>query len=155
MTTRTCSAAVLALTFGLAVANASGPIGVYALIDKVSFEPSADKPERIRIEGVFIAAQATTDNSAVYDAPQRGYLYFALPAGANAQLARREWTDLKAVAGTGQVVGLGSIWASTAIAVRKPGEEAKSPGEYPMGNGVVKVNSDQPRAKALLDFKGR
>jgi hypothetical protein len=24
-----------------------------------------------------------------------------------------------------------------------------------MGNGMVKVNSDQPRAKALLDYKDR
>ena len=29
------------------------------------------------------------------------------------------------------------------------------PDDYPMGNGVVKINSDQPRAKALLDYKDR
>ena len=147
------AAAVLAITFCLGVVNASGPIGVYALVDKVAFEPSSDKPERIRISGVFIAAVETPDNSTVYTAPQRGYLYFGLPKR-DEQLARREWDDLKSVAGTRQVVGFGSDWG-TKVRVRKPNEEAKLPGDYPMGNGVVKINSDQPRARALLDYKGR
>lgn len=146
-----CSAtAVLAITVCLGVLNASGPISVYALVDKVTFEPSPDKPERIRISGVFITAEERSD---VYSAPQRGYLYFALP-GQNAELALREWGDLKSVAGTRKVVGLGSSW-SAKVRVRKPDEEAKSPDDYPMGNGLVKVNADQPRAKALLDYKER
>jgi hypothetical protein len=117
----------------------------------VVFEPSSDKPERIRISGVFIAAQETPDNSTVYSAPQRGYLYFRLPRS-NAELARREWADLKSVAGTRQVVGLGSSWHAT-VHVTTP--NATSPAEYPMGNGLVRINSDQPRAKALLDYKER
>src|ERR1700682_5785768 len=92
---------LLATTICLAVANASGPIGVYALVDKVAFEPNADKPERIRISGVFSVAEETPDNSTVYSAPHRGYLYFGLPRG-NEDLARREWADLKSVAGTRQ-----------------------------------------------------
>ena len=147
------AAAVLTITLCLGVVNASGPIGVYALVDKVAFEPSSDKPERIRISGVFIAAEETPDNSTVYSAPQRGYLYFRLPKGEE-QLARREWADLKSVAGTRQVVGFGSGW-ETKVRVRKPNEEAKLPGDYLMGNGLVKINSDQPRAKALLDYKDR
>ena len=95
--------AVLAMTACLGIASASGPIAVYALVDKVAFEPNADKPERIRISGVFIVAEERSD---VYSAPQRGYLYFALPKQ-NEELARREWADLKSVAGTRQVVGLG------------------------------------------------
>jgi hypothetical protein len=142
--------ALLANALCLGVVNASGPIAVYALVDKVAFEPSADKPERIRISGVFITAGERSD---VYSAPQRGYLYFALP-GQNDQLALREWADLKSVAGTRQVVGLGSSWASK-VRVRKPDEEAKSPDDHPAGNGLVKVNPDQPRAKALLDYKDR
>ena len=73
-----CSAAaVLALTVCLRVAKASGPIAVYALVDKVAFEPNADKPQRIRLSGVFITAE---DNTGTYSAPRRGYLYFTLPA---------------------------------------------------------------------------
>jgi hypothetical protein len=139
---------MIAACFG--VANASGPIAVYALVDKVSFEPNADKPERVRISGVFITAEERSD---VYSAPQRGSLYFALPKQ-DRDLALREWTDLKSVAGTRQVVGLGSSWASK-VRVIKPDEGARSADDYPMGNGLIKINSDQPRAKALLEYKDR
>jgi hypothetical protein len=144
---------VLGVTICPELVIASGPIGVYARVDKVVFEPSSAEPERIRISGVFITAQETPDNSAVYSSPQRGYLYLALPKG-NEELARREWQDLKSVAGTREVVGFGSSWGAK-VHVRKPDEEVKSPGDYPMGNGVVKINSDQPRARALLDYKDR
>jgi hypothetical protein len=143
-------AALLANTLGLGVMHASGPIGVYALVDKVTFEPSADKPERIRISGVFSTAKEQSD---VYLGPQRGYLYFRLPRE-NEELARREWADLKSVAGTRQVVGLGSTWHAT-VHVTTPNESPTSPAEYPMGNGLVRINSDHPRARALLDYKDR
>jgi len=147
------TAAIFAVTFCAGILPASGPFGVYALVDKVTFEPNSDKPERIRISGVFIAAEQRPDNSTVYSAPQRGYLYFRLPTS-NEELARREWTDLKSVAGTRQVVGLGSSWGER-VHVTSPDEAPKSPAEYPMGNGLVKINSDQPRARALLEYKGR
>jgi hypothetical protein len=125
---------------------------VYALVDKVVFEPGADKPERIRVSGVFIT---TAGQAGLYSAPQRGYLYFALP-GDNRDLALREWADLNSVAGSHQVVGFGASWFGEARAqVRKPDEEAKAPDEYPLGNGLIRINPDQPRAKALLDYKDR
>jgi len=143
-------AVVLAITLCPGVATASGPIAVYALVDKVAFEPSSEKPERIRISGVFSTAKEQFNE---YLPPQRGYLYFRLPRE-NEELARREWADLKSVAGTHQVVGLGTSWGAK-VHVTTPDREPTSPAEYPMGNGVVKINSDQPRAKALLDYKGR
>lgn len=145
--------AVLAITLCLGVVNASGPIAVYALVERVMFEPNADKPQRIRISGVFSTAEDRPNAYSAYSAPQRGYLYFALPNGAE-ELALREWADLKSVAGTRQVVGLGSSWHNK-VRVRKPDEEAKSPDNYPMGNGLTKINPEQPRAKALLDYAGR
>jgi hypothetical protein len=140
--------AILAVTLG--VTKASGPIAVYALVDKVTLEPTADNPERIRVSGVFITAEERSD---VYSAPQPGYLYFSLPSD-NRALALREWSDLKSVAGTHQVVGFGSSWYGKAR-VRKADAEAKPPDPYVLGNGVIKVNADQPRAKALLDYKDR
>jgi hypothetical protein len=142
--------AVLAMAACLEIVNASGPIAVYALVNNVAFEPNADQPERVRISGVFMVAEERSD---VYSAPQRGYLYCALPKQ-NAEIARREWADLKSVAGARQVIGLGSSWFSK-VRVRKADEEAKSADEYPTGNGLVRVNPDQPRAKALLDYKDR
>lgn len=144
------AAAVLAITLCPGVVNASGPIAVYALVDKVAFEPSAEKPERIRIDGVFITTGQRSDE---YSEPQRGYLFFGLPRD-NDELALREWADLKSVAGTHQVVGFGSSWGAK-VRVRKPDEAAKSPDEFPLGNGMVKINSSQPRAKVLLDYQGR
>jgi hypothetical protein len=149
---------VVAATLCTGIAHASGPIAVYALVDRVEFEPSSGKPERIRISGVFIEAEDNNSgdshrHSTVYSAPQRGYLYYELPKG-NEELARREWADLKSVAGTRQVVGFG-VGLGPKVHVKPPNEEAQLPVDYPMGNGVVKINSDQPSARALLDYKGR
>ncbi|MEO8592329.1 MAG: hypothetical protein ABI759_03325 [Candidatus Solibacter sp.] len=148
-----CSAAAVLSVMCLGIGYASGPIGIYGLVEKVAFEPSADKPDHIRITGVFITVE---DGSAgVYSAPQRGYLYLALPRG-NEQLVRREWEDLKSIAGSRQIVGLGSVWTGRAmVRVRKSDEEAKSPDDYPLGNGLAKINPDHPRAKALLEYKDR
>ena len=147
------AAAVLAVALNPGVIHASGPIGVYALVDKVTFEPSADKPELIRISGIFITAIDTPDNATVYSEPQRGNLYFRLPPGKE-ELARREWADLKSVAGTRQVVGFGSSWG---VKARVWKLDAKSPDDYPLGNGMVKFSSasNTGKAKELLDYKDR
>lgn len=144
-----CSAtAVLAMTLGLGTANASGPIAVYALVDKVTLEPNDDKPERVRVTGVFLVAKGQSDD---YAPPERGYVYFVLPKD-KYELVRRECSDLQSIAGTRQVIGLGSSWFAK-VRVRKADEAAKSPDDYPIGNGLMKINPDQPRAKALLDYK--
>ncbi|HKE29809.1 MAG TPA: hypothetical protein VKB88_45985 [Bryobacteraceae bacterium] len=142
---------VCAALAAVSLAYASGPVAVYALLDKVTLEPNADKPERIRIDGVFSTAADATSGS--YSAPQRGYLYLALPHD-NADLVRREWSDLKSIAGTRQVVSVGSSWTSR-VRVRRADESPGSPDEYPIGNGLAKVNPDHPRAKALLDYSNR
>jgi hypothetical protein len=152
-----CAAAIaLAIAARPGVVRASGPASVYALVDKVAFEPSAEKPERVRISGVFITYQSIITARGVadghYSDPQRGTLYFAL--GRNEELARREWADLQSVAGTRQVVAFASSFVGN-WRVWKPDETPTEPDGYPTGIGVVKVNADQPRAKALLDYKDR
>ena len=139
----------LAAAAGMGILNASGPIAVYALVERVVFEPNPETPERIQVFGIFITA-AERSNS--YSDPQRGYLYFTVPANSR-ELALREWADLKSVAGTHQVVAFGSSWSGK-VRVRKADEEAKSPDAYVMGNGLVKVNADHPMARALLDSAG-
>jgi hypothetical protein len=142
------AAAVLVAVAGTGIARASGPITVYALVDKVTLEPNAEKPERIRISGVFITAESQNQ----YAAPQRGYLYFTLP-NPNADLAKREWADLRSMAGTRQVVGFGSVWSGAKLHIWKSEQDAKTAEPYPMGNGVVKVNAEHPKAKELLDYQ--
>ena len=89
----------------LGVAQASDFVGAYALISKVTLEPSAAKPERIRIEGVFAMSKPNDMN--YYLTPQRGMLYFSLPS-ARSEQALAEWRDLLSVAGTGKVVSVGN-----------------------------------------------
>ena len=65
--------------------------------------------------------------------------------------ARAGWLAY-AVAGTRQVVAFGASWMQT-VRVRKPSEPQSGADTFPVGNGVIKLNADQPRARALLDYK--
>ena len=151
------TAAVAVVSMGVKVTRASGPPAVYALIDKVMTEPDADHPQRIRMDGVFmISSQPAGCGTCAlgYSKPQRGYLYFSLP-GQQSELALREWNDLKSVAGTRQVVTFGTSWYGNEVRLRKAEEKAESPDPFVMGNGVLKMSSDQNQARELLDYKDR
>ena len=139
----TCFGAMAALAASFGVVHASGPISVYALIDKVTIE----QPDKVRIDGLFTVAK---DQQGNYGVPQRGYLYLTSVSPD----AKREWGDLQSVAGTRQVVGFGSIWHGE-VRLRAPGDKQESPDEYTLGNGVVRLNPEQARARALLEFKDR
>jgi hypothetical protein len=141
------AAAVLAAAVS---AHASDPMGVYARIEKVVMEPDDGTPQRIQIWGVFSIAD--TRNADDYLPAERGYLYFALPGGA--ALARREWADLKAIAGTSQIVAFGSRWESRPR-LRTGAEAPGAPDVYPINVGVVRVNgrADYGPVRALITFK--
>src|SRR5437899_4725364 len=53
--TKTAKAILVAgvLLFAAADLIASGPVGIYAIIEKVIFEPNEQAPERIQIWGAF------------------------------------------------------------------------------------------------------
>jgi len=153
-----CAAAIaLAIAARPGVVTASGPASIYALVDKVAFEPNAEKPERVRISGVFIIAnqRIVTDGRVEWknSDPQRGTLYFAC-GRVNPDLVRAEWADLQSVSGTRQVVAFASSYDPN-FRFWKPDETPANPTDYPSGIGVVKINADQPLAKALLGFKDR
>ena len=111
------AAAVAALTAVLLLAPrllASGPVGIYGIIERVVFEPSEQAAERIQVWGAFALVDHGANTPATA-APARGYLYFKAPAAvagvftaADVTAVRREWADLKAVAGMGQAIGFGS-----------------------------------------------
>lgn len=111
-------------------------VGVYAIIDKVIVEPASGTPERIQLWGDF--ATATQTNRITYEPPQRGYLYFTVKAGKE-DLTRKEWADLKALAGSGQVVGFG-VRSQPVGRVRKSDEKPAAPDAYPIGSGLVKMS---------------
>lgn len=152
MRTRTMlfAGGLLVLAAGVA-ARASDRVAVYAKVDRVVLEPSADAPDTIQVWGVFSLAQPNNPND--YRPAARGYLYFKLPG--NRDAARREWSDLKTVAGTGQFVAFGSRWESTPR-LRLADEKPESPDVYAINIGVTKVQgrTDYAPIRALIEYKG-
>lgn len=131
--------------FAAITVDASVPLGVYAIVDKVVLEPTDAEPQRIQIWGTF----ALWDDrpGLGYRAPERGYLYFSC-LREQIGICRNEWADLKSIAGTGQMIGFGSR-SLAAGRVRATGERASTPEVYPIQFGVVQMGSS-PRG-AIFD----
>ncbi|HEY1336495.1 MAG TPA: hypothetical protein VGF59_03255 [Bryobacteraceae bacterium] len=134
-----------------AAAQASDFTGVYARIDRVEMQPSADAPQTVQVWGVFAVADPANRND--YLPPAKGFLYFKLP-DRNPQAAKTEWADLKRMAGTKQVVAFGAR-TDQRLRVRKAEEKAENPDGYPIGYGMVKARSDTSYApvKSVAEFK--
>jgi len=127
-------------------AKGSG-VGIHAVIDQVTFDQDGPSPNAIRISGVFMVPVPMS--SGAYQDPQRGFLYFRLASG-DEQAVRKEWKQLRAVAGTGRVVGFTFYWVpnpgdpggnphhALEVSVHKNGEAA-SPEDYPLPfpDGIV------------------
>jgi hypothetical protein len=126
--------------------RASDPAGIYAVIEKVVFEPNENAPERIQVWGAFSLTEGRPGD--FYQSPQRGYLYFTVPPGKEA-MARKEWADLKSAAGTGQGIAFGSKYLYKAR-FRKSDEKPASPDVYPFGVGVTKV---EPTSSMIAPLK--
>ncbi len=116
MTRRLASAAIVAVAAVAAPAlQASGPLGIYGVVQRVVFEPDARAPERVQVWGAFAyvdgqpAGTAASPGSRGHSPVTRGYLYFRLPVfDGSMDTVRREWADLAAAAGTGDAVGFGA-----------------------------------------------
>ena len=141
---------LLGIAAGLSLAHASDPTSVYARIDKVVLEPNPDSPENIQVWGIFSMAKPNDRND--YLPPSRGYLYFKLAA--NKEAARKEWADLKSVAGSGQIVAFGSRYDPPAR-LRKADERPENPDPYSTNIGLQRIRgrTDYQPVRALLDYK--
>lgn len=117
---------------------ASDWTGVYARVDKVVFEPNDTAPERIQIWGAF--ALATRDNRTSYDPAQRGYLYYSLKPGKE-EVCRKEWADIKAVAGSGKIIAFGG--RNQPSRLRKAADKAADPDVYPLDHGVTGISASR------------
>jgi len=98
------------------------------------FEPNETNPERIQVWGAFAIAEGY---GYTYKNAERGYLYYK----ANSEkptACRNEWTDLKTVAGTGQIVAFGSRYGEKGK-LRKQETKAENPDVYPIAMGLTKV----------------
>ena len=135
------TAAVLGFFLVLSLAAielwASDMVGVYAVVEKVVFEPNENAPQRIQIWGAFAVADRRNNND--YLPAQRGYLYYTVQPGKE-EICRKEWADLKAVSGTGQGVGFG-VRVNATNRVRQASDKIEAPNTYPIGIGVVKMGA--------------
>lgn len=182
MNVRKIILAVVVMLGGVAQLGASGPLGIYGIVEKIVFEPSEQAPERIQVWGAFayvetsIAGQTLTTSKAA-----RGYLYFRL-GGAADSIVRNEWNDLKSVAGTGQAVGFGkwgyiggfgSLSTDTAsgtppyilersganasrrtdLRVRPATEPPAAPALYQTDSGVVKLSASGSHAAIVQQLR--
>jgi hypothetical protein len=140
--------AFLVCIASLPLAHASDFTGVYARIDKVVLEPSSGEPERIQVWGVFAVAKPNDRND--YVPAARGYLYLKLDR--NPQATRNEWSDMKQVAGSGEVVAFGARGQESRL--RKADEKPQNPDSYTVNFGLVKVRgrTDYAPVKSLLEF---
>jgi hypothetical protein len=144
-------AGVAAIFLSAAAARASDPIGGFAVIDKVILEPNDDAPTRAQIWGTFCLATAVGGNT--YSPPVRGYLYYKAENGQE-NACRKEWADMKKVAGTFQIVGFGSSFKREGMGfVRESGEKPKTPDVYPVGFGLTKIrpNTDYKPIRELCE----
>jgi len=110
--------------------------GVYARVDKVILEPNEKAPERIQIWGAFALASKADRNS--YDLAQRGYLYFSLKPGKE-EICRKEWADIKKIAGTDQIIGFGGR-DQPRPRLRKADEKVADPDQYQVNAGLIKMS---------------
>lgn len=132
--------------------RASDFVGVYAVIEKVVLEPSDAAPQRIQIWGAF--ARSDRRSGSTYGPAERGYLYYTCPAGQET-VCRREWEDLKSVAGKDTGVGFGERYSDPGR-IRKADEKPATPDVYPIARGVVRLSAGHEslpvieRIKAVL-----
>jgi hypothetical protein len=127
-------------------AIASDPVGVYAVIERVEFEPNAAQPERVRLYGWFAMADVANRE---YREPQHGWLCYSLPAEEQ-DLCRREWKDMEDVAGSGRCVAFGVRHRELGKVAKK--KEALSPVPYPLASGLfaIRANTDYPVIQHLV-----
>src|SRR5258708_7428175 len=139
------TAAGVFLSLATTIAAKNAAMGIYGVIDEVRFESGGTSQNLIRISGVFIVA-APMSSGEYIETPQRGFLYFRIPAGME-KAALKEWAELEPFAGTGQVVGFAQYWVanpndphgnphrSLEVDVHKDGENAL-PQACPLFDGI-------------------
>lgn len=164
-TLRTVVLVLVATVVTITSPSASGLVGIYGIVERVTFE-GTPAPERAQVWGAFAFGNGGVGNVSSWSAVTRGYLYFTVPYAAVAtpadiELVRREWNDLKSVAGTGQVVAFGR-WGYigrfddllerpwflerrpsgneyTDLRVRATGAKPAAPAVYHTNAGVVRI----------------
>ena len=100
---------------------------MYVVVDRVTLEPSAGAPERVRIEGSFVRLESGPGYK--YGQPVQGFVYLSAEPGKEAE-CRAEWAKWQTAAGTGKAVSVGSCGQAGSfltVKIRKPDERVDKP----------------------------
>jgi hypothetical protein len=84
-------------------------------------------------------------------------MYFKLRAG-DEEVCKKEWADLKSVAGTRQIVAFGSRHEQPQPKLRKSDSKVENPDAHPKGFGFTKIHPDlteRPQIKQLVKLMDR
>jgi hypothetical protein len=170
------------LLIGLAILTvcgtlaASGPAGVYAIVERVIIEPSAQSPERVQVWGAFAFVAGGLQRPVGITTPKRGYIYFTVPPGLSdveKQTILKEWSDLNAVAGRGQAIAFGDyrfpgafgddtpIYGTTRgtgprsfeVRVQPESRKPTDPIPYVTGTGIVRLPATGSHSAAVQQLK--
>ena len=171
--------AIVGILAAMAPLAASGPLGIYGIVDKVVFEPSEAAPERIQVWGAFTYVNGSDGRGLTVSAANRGYMYFRMDPS-KADIIKKEWADLKAVAGTGQAIGFGQWFyigvfpalrpdmrstmppyilensannPQTDLRVRPAAEPPAAPAQYQTNAGIVKLSETGGHAAIVAQLK--
>ena len=123
---------------------ASDPVGVFCLVQKVVMAPDESTPSSAQVWGTCALAIGGIVTEAgfepgTYATPFKGYLYYSAPSGREA-VARREWADLKRLAGTTDIAAFGARGLYNGR-MRWPDEKPEKPDPYPIHMGVTKITA--------------
>jgi hypothetical protein len=167
---------------------ASGRIGFYGIVEKIVFEPNEAAPERLQVWGAFMYVDGAASQNIATSPAKRGYLYFRISSNipnftpqSQIDLAKKEWADLKAVAGTNQAIGFGNwgyigqfavlepdriagppsyLWERKPqggeradLRVRPATEAPSAPATYQMDTGIVKLNEAGSHATVVKQLR--
>ena len=82
---------------------------------------------------------ANKDNRDTYEPAAKGYLYYSVKPGSE-DICKKEWADIKAVAGSGQIIGFSGRRQTTRL--RKTTDKPADPDVYPLDHGITKLNGN-------------
>jgi hypothetical protein len=170
---------MVGLLVGAAHLTASGTMGIYGIVEKVVFEPNETAPERIQVWGAFAYVDGMDGQGLTVSAAKRGYMYFRMDRS-QVDAIKKEWADLKAVAGSGQAVGFGywgyigafpslqpdvrsnmppyilehnPINQQTDLRVRPASEAPAAPALYQTNAGIVKLSATGNHAEIVSKLR--
>lgn len=141
-----------ALLWAAPASAVSDPVGVYAVVRKVKFEPGpgASDAVRVRLCGAFALANVANGS---YFGPMPGYTYYTCPTGQEA-VCRMQWAEMLTAASKNDCLAYGQRLDGTGGAnnngrIRSPTETVNSPDTYPIRAGTVTVSNPSLEASNL------